>query len=202
MKTHIGRKLEFIAAKLGYSAYDLSVLLNISQSLINKLFDTKDLSLEIINSIGKAINYNLESHFPELYHVNYKPLVYIVDDEDLDIHILKRWINKISCDTRVEVFKNGDDAISKLLNNTINSQEIPDYIFLDLTMPVCNGWDFVLNFERLDLDPLKMIRIFILTSSLWKEDFERARIIPIVENVIPKPITLDMVRSIFNIQTI
>ncbi|MGY4536159.1 CheY-like chemotaxis protein [Mucilaginibacter sp. UYNi724] len=200
METHRGMKLEFVTGKLGYNVDDLSLKLKVSQRTILKWFKMSDLSAKVINSIGKAIGYDFKSHFPDLYSDNNTPLVYVIDDADLDIIILKHSINRVVNNTKIEVFNNGDDAISRLLHVSINTPEqLSDCIFLDLNMPVSDGWDFILNFQRLNIDPLGRIRTFILTSSLWQADTERSLKIPFIEELIRKPIGLEKIRAIFNL---
>jgi CheY-like chemotaxis protein len=199
MGTHRGRKLQLITSRLGYSADYLSVKLNVSRQTISRWFELVDLDIKVINSVGKAIGYDFKTHFPDLYMDTNSPLVYVIDDGDLDIIILKHSINKVVSNTRIEAFKNGNEAISRLLHVSINTPEqLPDCIFLDLNMPVSDGWDFMLNFERLNIDPLGAIRIFILTSSVWESDAKKSREVPFIEELILKPIRLDKIKSIFN----
>ncbi|MES2268765.1 MAG: response regulator [Bacteroidota bacterium] len=199
MERHRGHKLELVTGILGYSVDELSKKLNVGPDTILDWFESINLDINIINQISKAIEYDFESHFPDLYLNRYNPLIYVIDDADLDIIILQRSINKIVCNARFEVFNNGDGAISRLLHVSINCPELlPNCIFLDLNMPVSDGWDFILDFQRLDIDPLGKIRIFLLTSSLWQSDVERSHNIPAIEEFISKPIKLEKIKSILN----
>lgn len=50
----------------------------------------------------------------------------------------------------VKVFGNGLDAINFLKQNYGNPELLPEIIFLDLSMPVMDGWQFLEEYIKLN----------------------------------------------------
>jgi CheY-like chemotaxis protein len=122
----------------------------------------------------------------------------VIDDEELDNAIFKMLINRVIKNSEVDIMVNGEEAIKKLLEvSKSNPELLPDFIFLDLKMPVMNGWQFLEEFERLNIDPLRKIQIYVLSSSVLSDDINKSLSNPLVEDFLSKPINLDKIRTIF-----
>jgi CheY-like chemotaxis protein len=113
----------------------------------------------------------------------------LVDDDDTYVYITKKIIEKSEQVKEVRVFKNGLDAIDYLKQNINDTYELPDVIFLDLSMPIMDGWQFLDEFATMDSNNLKKIIIYICSSSISPHDFNRAKEISAVSDFIIKPIT-------------
>lgn len=198
MDRHYGELVNSVIEKNGVSFKDIAVKLKVNIRTINNWINTKNLDARIIAAIGSAIDYNFEQDMPGLFQVKLPSKIFIVDDAEMDSLIFKLEIKRLLGETKTEVFTNGDNAINKLLEISINDiSELPDIIFLDLNMPIMDGWKFLEEFHRLDIDPGNLIRIFVLTSSIRRTDVLRAISNPRVETFISKPIHLNTIRSIF-----
>src|SRR5580704_9212126 len=104
-------------------------------------------------------------------HLHSGTNILVIDDESLSVFICERIIKKVRQDSEITSCKNGKFAIDKLIelkNKDINL--LPDYIFLDLAMPIMNGWEFLEKYNDLNIDPLGKCKIYILTSSLFQSD--------------------------------
>ncbi|MDB5287322.1 MAG: hypothetical protein JWR05_2271 [Mucilaginibacter sp.] len=128
---------------------------------------------------------------------NFFPKIMVIDDEELDNAIFKMLINRVIKNSEIDIVVNGEEAIKKLLELSNNPELLPDFIFLDLQMPVMNGWQFLEEFERLNIDPLRKIQIYILSSSILSDDIDKSLSNPLVEDFLSKPINLDKIRTIF-----
>jgi len=90
--------------------------------------------------------------------------IYIIDDDAITLFGIKKLLGKIvTCDNIYE-FKNGKVAIKTLLHQIELGKEVPDVIFLDINMPIMDGWEFLNEFLKLPID--KKIKINIITSSI------------------------------------
>ena len=94
-------------------------------------------------------------------------------------------------------FSDGEKAIQYFMDNKTNSEKIPDILFLDVNMPIMDGWMFIEEYARLKKDITKKIAIFMLSSSVNPIDIERADKISEISNYIIKPIKYEEVRRIF-----
>lgn len=126
-------------------------------------------------------------------------LVMLVDDNDTDNFISKRIIEITGFAQRIEVRNSGKAALDYLRENQSNPDNIPNLIFLDINMPVVDGFVFLYEFDKFaDLVKSKA-RIIILSSSDNKRDIDKIVNNNHVINFITKPLTevsLDEVRTI------
>ncbi len=74
---------------------------------------------------------------------------------------------------------------------------MPDYVFLDINMPVMNGWEFIDAFEKFNrADP---IIIIMLTTSLNKNDMERAKDLDLIYQFWNKPLAAEKLAELAGI---
>lgn len=199
MERNRGAILEYIIRRENIRIDDLSQNLNVTRRTIYEWFDDEHLSFSIIAEIGNAIGFDLSTVFPEL-NKNISPSLYLIEDTDLDIDIFKILIKSFAITDKLQIFKNGEDAISKLLEVAVNEpQHLPDCIFLDLNMPVLDGWAFLSQFHRLDINSYKKVKIYILSSSRSQADILKSANNPLVTEFISKPIELSKIRTIIKV---
>lgn len=123
-----------------------------------------------------------------------KATICIIDDDPIYQLVTKKIIEKSFFFPIVSSFTNGLEAISYFQQ----SAALPDVILLDIEMPVMDGWDF--------LDEIVSIRnrfnadtsIYIVSSSIAKEDKEKALTYGCIKGFISKPITLSKIEKIAN----
>ena len=64
--------------------------------------------------------------------------------------------------------------------------ELPDVIFLDINMPVLDGWQFLDQFSSMGL--LREFRLYVVSSSIDPADKYKASSYPVVSGYLTKPI--------------
>lgn len=122
--------------------------------------------------------------------------VAVVDDDELYRFILKTQISQIHPNDKIQMFTNGREALEHLINGLNEGPKyLPDIIFLDLNMPVMDGWEFLESFSKIaDVMP-KEVTIYIVTSSMNPNDKKRAETFSYVSNFMVKPLTRDRIRE-------
>ena len=127
-----------------------------------------------------------------------KLIIAIIDDDSIFQFIAKRLVESINSKNETIVFSNGKDAIDFIHYNLNEIDNLPDIIFLDINMPVMNGWQFLNKYIELKSKIKKEITIYIVTSSKNPDDFIKAESIHEVADYIVKPITREKYTSILN----
>jgi CheY-like chemotaxis protein len=98
---------------------------------------------------------------------------------------------------------NGRFAIDQLVDiQKRDPEKLPDFIFLDINMPIMNGWEFLEEYQRLNIDPLGKSKIFIISSSVFSNDINRAKSYPIVKSFISKPLSVEKIKELFEAEKI
>ena len=121
-------------------------------------------------------------------------LTYIIDDDKLSLKLLTILIAKNEFCDDIRSFFNPEVALDELKKNCNENKNLPDAILLDLNMPVMDGWQFLDEFNHLNLK--KEIPVFIITSSIDQADIEMAKNYKAVKNYIKKPITAEKLTMI------
>ena len=93
-------------------------------------------------------------------------------------------------------FSNGLDAIN-FFKSPHEDKEIPEVVFLDINMPVMNGWEFMEEFVKIRHSIQKKIDVYVLSSSTDTVDIQKAKSNPEITDYIVKPLTPDMLKKIF-----
>ncbi len=129
--------------------------------------------------------------------------IMLVDDDEINNFITVKLIRKAYPDSVITTYLNGRLAIDKIKNILeYNPENIPDYILLDINMPVMNGWEFLEEYKVLNLDPDKKITIYILSSSVFSNDVDKAKSYESVANFISKPLNLEAIKEVFSLMNV
>ncbi|SFR68052.1 response regulator [Maribacter stanieri] len=115
------------------------------------------------------------------------PLVWIIDDDDISKYVMKRYLKQLSI-TKIVDFPDSIKPLTLLNENLDSLDKLPDTIFLDLHMPILNGFDFLKEFQEIAKNIDKKIDIIMLTSSINSEDLDHAKSFPEITDYFIKPI--------------
>lgn len=116
--------------------------------------------------------------------------VLCVDDDPITLMLCKKVIVKAAFSKEIVFAQNGQEAI-EVLKKTKDTG-LPELIFLDLNMPVMNGWDFLNEFSSSSIDPSNKLMVIILSSTIDPADYEKAKDYTCVSHFLSKPITVEM----------
>jgi CheY-like chemotaxis protein len=124
--------------------------------------------------------------------------ILLVEDEEINNYIATRLIQKALPGAAVTSCLHGKYAIDLLTEMKNDPTKLPDIILLDINMPVMNGWEFLDEYNHRNIDPQGKSAIFILSSSVFSEDINRARTYSQVKDFIRKPLDVTRIREILN----
>ncbi len=116
-------------------------------------------------------------------------LVMLVDDNDTDNFISKRIIEITKFAQRVEVKNSGKSALDYLRENQDKIEDLPNLIFLDINMPIVDGFVFLYEFEKFNETIKDKCKVIILSSSDNKRDIDKIVNNNHVIKFITKPLT-------------
>jgi DNA-binding NarL/FixJ family response regulator len=91
------------------------------------------------------------------------PKIFLAEDDDEDIKFFTDIIVEISPDIQISVAKNGIE----LMNLLATDKQLPDFIFLDLNMPIKTGFECLKEIRS--TEKWKSIKVVILTTSSQRE---------------------------------
>jgi len=92
------------------------------------------------------------------------PLFFLADDDEDDRMLFVEALTEINPAIKCVMAKNGKEALLILQNDLF---ELPDYIFLDLNMPIMNGLNCLIEIKKTAV--LKHIPVVLYSTSAEKE---------------------------------
>lgn len=118
--------------------------------------------------------------------------VLLIDDDFLTNYLHRKIISKSEINAPVEVANNGKEGIDILLalNDTLNDKSALVLIFLDLNMPIMDGWSFLEIFKEIQPRLNYSNNLYILSSSINPDDRARAKKDSQVLDYFSKPLTV------------
>lgn len=124
----------------------------------------------------------------------------LVDDDETTNYLNKRLLNEMGVSKEVKVLTNGQQALDYLqqacgpIENP--AYKCPDLIFLDIKMPVMDGFSFLEEYQKKGLDKADHVIILMLTSSASFYDLQRLKNYSKVRKHFSKALTKHDVREI------
>lgn len=119
----------------------------------------------------------------------------VIDDSKLDCFIAEKIIqNSGKCET-IRVFQQANEALAHVKSSQSQGLTI---VFVDIQMPVMNGFEFVESFEALTDETKRNYHIYMLSSSINENDIARVKGYPSVKQFLNKPLTNDSITTVLD----
>lgn len=121
-----------------------------------------------------------------------EPLIYIIDDDKANNTLTKIMLEEAGL-SNFKQFRMAQEALDELkrVSDGKITEEYPTVILLDINMPAMDGWEFMNQFRNFPKEFIAVPQIYLLTSSDYPGDIEKAKNYPEVVDFLAKPISDD-----------
>jgi CheY-like chemotaxis protein len=126
--------------------------------------------------------------------------VMLIDDSEIDNFINHKMIEGCNFSERTYIHTSSKSALEFLRNlertGKVPKELIPEVIFLDINMPIMDGFQFIEEFDKLTKDFKTRTKIVMLTTSVNPTDIERSQKNKYIIKYINKPLTQEMLSTL------
>lgn len=132
--------------------------------------------------------------------MNFSDNFIIVDDDKINNLLCRKILEKTYPNASITDFTDpvaGFGYIADTYSQT--SFDGKAILLLDIMMPTMDAWEFLEKYELLDATVKERIKIYILSSSVDKNDMARAHTNKYVEYYLIKPLTSESIRLMVHV---
>ena len=121
--------------------------------------------------------------------------VLLLDDNLATNFFHKKIIEKSKSAELILEFRSGINALNYLSQEGIQP---PELILVDINMPIMSAWEFLERFDDLKKESKTNTNVVLLSTSLSPADKEKADMIPLIKEILLKPLTKESLQRVIN----
>ena len=122
--------------------------------------------------------------------------VLIIDDSEIDVLVNRRLMELTHFAKQIVVTGSGEQALHFLAEECASGKNIPEWIFLDMHLPIMSGFDFIEQFKSLPEEITHVSKIIILSVFQKQERLQQALENSFVAGSLEKPLTREALISL------
>ena len=119
----------------------------------------------------------------------------LIEDDNVNALLSKRLLEKFLITNGIFIVSNGEEALKFIVNYDPDFNTCPELIFLDIDMPVMDGFSFLESFDELTFLNKEKVQIVMLTNSNRPEDIEQCKQYGI-RHFLNKPLTEEKIKGL------
>lgn len=125
--------------------------------------------------------------------------VMVVNDDEISLFVSSKMIGKTGFAREIITAANGLKALQVFDSFLLNSKapnDVPELVFLDLHMPVMDGWEFMEMFAEKYAYIFPSVRFVILSSSIDPDDLQKLQRFSAVIELIRNPLSFEILAKL------
>jgi CheY-like chemotaxis protein len=127
------------------------------------------------------------------------PTIMLIDDNEIDNLINQKMIEAAAIADKIYTHtsaKSGLEFLRNMEKLDLADQILPNLIFLDIDMPLMDGFQFLDEFEKFGALVKKKCKVIMLTSSINPQDYNRAKKYSAIKLFLNKPLSFETIKGI------
>ncbi|MBT29611.1 MAG: response regulator [Thalassobius sp.] len=125
--------------------------------------------------------------------------VLLIDDDEITNFLNHLTIDRLHIAKQIDAVRNGEQAINYLKKRIQERKAPPSLIFLDINMPLMDGWQFITAYKKLKQELAYLPVIVMLSSTNNPDDHDRAEKIEEIAYFKQKPLTAEVIQELISL---
>lgn len=122
--------------------------------------------------------------------------IILVDDNDIDIVVNSKLLKLANFSQNISSFNSGRDVLDFLGEKQSQIIDQQNILLLDIQMPIMGGFECLDKIMELPAEVQESLMVFMLSSSIDRNDIERAEKNPAVLKVLEKPLDVYLLKRL------
>lgn len=122
--------------------------------------------------------------------------ILIIDDDQVNNFLFSKMVQAVGISEKAEAVTSAQQGLVLLEEKIASGEPLPQVIFLDINMPLMDGWEFLERYKEMPLSIRQQINLYMLSSSIYPEDISKAKSHEEVVDYITKPLTREILQKI------
>ena len=124
--------------------------------------------------------------------------IYLVDDNDIDIAVNSKLLELGNMGKHVRSFGSAIRFMNELRTNPSAFIGHQNLLLLDIMMPAMNGFEFMNEFQHMPKEITDTFTVYMLSSTIDRNDIRRAEATPHVLRVLEKPLDIYLLKNLLH----
>jgi CheY-like chemotaxis protein len=113
---------------------------------------------------------------------------HLVDDNDIDTSVNMKLLQLANISSHVSTYSSAVKFLSTFNENPSIFTQGPNIVLLDIMMPVMDGFECLAELQKIDPALTQEMHVFMLSSSIDRNNISKAEKFEMVKRVIEKPL--------------
>lgn len=116
--------------------------------------------------------------------------IMLIDDDEVYNFICSETIKKILNITSIDTYTSSQNGLKFLAQTIEEGRDLPNVIFIDINMPILDGWSFIEEYQKISKNITQKVLIYIQSSSVYEEDIQKSKTYDVIDGFITKPLSM------------
>lgn len=126
------------------------------------------------------------------------PFLAFIDDDTVFQFTAKILLKKKFHIDNVLLFNNGQEAFDYFETHKDQKNKMPSVIFVDINMPLMNGWEFIEKITPYSNNELENVDVYMISSSIDNRDVEKSKEFKLIKEFVSKPLTINVFENLLS----
>ena len=122
--------------------------------------------------------------------------ILIIDDDEINNFVFSKIIKNSGVAEKTQTFTSGKQGLLFIENIFKSGMKLPEVIFLDINMPVMDGWEFLDEYHKFPAEARQQMTLYMLSSSVYHGDIQKSKKYEDVIDYFSKPLTKEILLKV------